>query len=123
MAAIIVQGKKGDSSRMIRQLETAFLFLSLDWLVTSSMTSSWLKQEVKADLLQSFDESGEEVGDPAADLRAIVSQSSLVQKRHLTVNTAQVTHMGERRHTPTHTHTRLTRTVGMCCGSTMKNLS
>ncbi len=45
---------------------------------------------MKLDSLQSFDESGEEVGHSAADLRAVVSQSSLVQKRHLSVNTTRV---------------------------------
>lgn len=35
------------------------------------------------DSLQSFDESGKEVGHSAADLWAVVSQSSLVQKCHL----------------------------------------
>lgn len=83
---------------------------------------------MKPDSLQSFHESGEEVGDSAADLRAVVSQSSLVQKRHLTVNTTPVSHTGVRFTTHTHTHTQtetttLTRTLGMCCGSTMKNLS
>lgn len=44
----------------------------------------------RLDSLQSFDESGEEVGHSAADLWAAVSQSSLVQKRHLTVNTTHL---------------------------------
>lgn len=45
---------------------------------------------MRLDSLQRFDESGEEVGHSAAHLRAVVSQSSLVQKRHLTVNTTPV---------------------------------
>lgn len=43
---------------------------------------------MRRDLLQGFDESGEQVGHSAADLWAVVSQSSLVQKRHLLAKAA-----------------------------------
>lgn len=75
-----------------------------------------------SDSLQGLNEAGEEVGHPAADLRAAVSQTSLVQEGHLEEEEE------ERSHSVSHTEPQcdglvLTRTVGMCSGSTMKNLS
>lgn len=42
--------------------------------------------------LQTFDNSGEEVGHSAADLRAAVPQASLVQKGHLTANATAISY-------------------------------